>query len=53
MAIVPLAGQVRPGRGKGPARQARRDGFIPGVIYGHGETPVALAVPKREFVLAM
>jgi large subunit ribosomal protein L25 len=53
MAIVPLAGQVRPGRGKGPARQARRDGLIPGVIYGHGETPVALAVPKREFDLAM
>jgi large subunit ribosomal protein L25 len=53
MAIVPLAGQVRPGRGKGPARQARRDGLIPAVIYGHGETPVALAVPKREFDLAM
>jgi large subunit ribosomal protein L25 len=53
MAIVPLAGQVRPGRGKGPARQARRDGLIPGVVYGHGETPVALAVPKREFDLAM
>ncbi len=53
MAIVPLEGRVRPGTGKGPARQARRDGFIPGVIYGHGETPVALSVPKREFELAM
>lgn len=53
MAIVPLQGRVRPARGKGPARQARRDGFIPGVMYGHGETPVALAVQKREFELAM
>lgn len=53
MAIVPLTGRVRPARGKGPARQARRDGFIPGVMYGHGETPVALAVQKREFELAM
>ncbi len=53
MAIVPLEGRVRPGTGKGPARQARRDGLIPGVIYGHGETPVALTVPKREFDLAM
>ena len=53
MAIVPLEGQVRPGRGKGPARQARRAGLIPAVMYGHGETPVALAVPKREFELAM
>jgi large subunit ribosomal protein L25 len=53
MAIVPLEGRVRPGTGKGPARQARRDGFIPGVIYGSGETPVALSVPRREFDIAM
>ena len=53
MAIVPLQGRVRPARGKGPARQARRDGEIPGVMYGHGEEPVALAVPRREFELAM
>ena len=53
MAIVPLEGRVRPARGKGPARQARRDGEIPGVMYGHGEEPVALAVQRREFELAM
>lgn len=53
MAIVPLEGRIRPGTGKGPARQARRDGLIPGVMYGHGETPVSLVVPKREFELAM
>ena len=53
MAIVPLAGRVRPGTGKGPARSARRAGEIPGVIYGAGETPTALAVPKKEFELAL
>ena len=53
MAIVPLVGRVRPGTGKGPARQARRDGLIPGVLYGHGETPTAVSVPKREFELAL
>jgi large subunit ribosomal protein L25 len=53
MAIVPLAGRVRPGTGKGPARQARRAGEIPGVIYGAGETPTALAVPKKDFELAL
>jgi large subunit ribosomal protein L25 len=53
MAIVPLEGRVRPGTGKGPARQARRAGLIPGVVYGHGETPVAVTVPKREFEVAM
>src|SRR5690242_11021181 len=53
MAIVPLEGRVRPGTGKGPARSARRAGEIPGVIYGAGETPQALAVPKKEFELAL
>ncbi len=53
MAIVPLEGRVRPGTGKGPARQARRLGFIPGVMYGHGETPVALNIPRSDFDLAM
>jgi large subunit ribosomal protein L25 len=53
MAIVPLAGRVRAGVGKGPARQARLAGEIPGVIYGAGEIPTALAVPKKEFELAL
>src|SRR5689334_25006585 len=53
MAIVPLAGRVRPGTGKGPARQARRDGKIPGVLYGSGETPTAVSIPKKEFELAL
>ena len=53
MAIVPLEGRVRPGTGKGPARSARRAGLIPGVIYGAGEKPTALAVPKKEFELAV
>ena len=53
MAIVPLEGRVRPDTGKGPARKARRDGFIPGVVYGHGESPVAVNVPRREFEVAM
>jgi len=53
MAIVPLVGRVRPGTVKGPARQARRDGLIPGVLYGSGETPTAVSVPKKEFELAL
>jgi len=53
MAIVPLVGQVRPGTGKGPARQARFAGLIPGVLYGKGETPTAVNIPKREFELAL
>jgi large subunit ribosomal protein L25 len=53
MAIVPIQGRVRPATGKGPARQARRDGLIPGVMYGAGETPQALTVPRRDFELAL
>jgi large subunit ribosomal protein L25 len=53
MAIVPLTGRVRPGTGKGPARQARRDGLIPGVMYGHGDTPVSLTIDRKEFELAV
>ena len=47
-----MAGQVpdfeateRTNTGKGAARQARRDGLVPGVVYGGGEDPVAINVP--------
>ncbi len=35
---------VREGVGKGAARSARREGLVPGVIYGGGEEPVAINV---------
>ena len=47
-----MAGQVpdfeateRTNTGKGAARQARRDGLVPGVVYGGGEDPIAINVP--------
>ena len=36
---------ARAGTGKGAARQARRDGLVPGVVYGGGEDPQAISVP--------
>lgn len=36
---------VRTDTGKGAARQARRDGMVPGVVYGGGEDPIAINVP--------
>lgn len=39
--------------GKGPARQMRRDGLIPGVVYGMGKPPVKLAVSRDEFAQAL
>ncbi|MBL9048138.1 MAG: 50S ribosomal protein L25, partial [Tabrizicola sp.] len=39
--IKDLLAEVRTGTGKGAARQARRDGYVPGIIYGDGSEPVA------------
>ena len=35
----------RAGTGKGAARQARRDGLVPGVVYGGGKEPQAITIP--------
>ena len=40
--IADLNAAVRTGTGKGAARQARREGFVPGIVYGNGEEPVAI-----------
>ena len=43
-----ISARSREGRGKGAARQARREGRIPGVLYGHGEDSVPLSVDANE-----
>lgn len=48
MKQIPLAASRRETTGKGPARQMRRDGVVPAVIYGAGNDPVKLAVETRE-----
>ena len=53
MSVIQLKGSRRERVGKGGARKARAAGQIPGVLYGHGETPVAVAVEKGEFELAL
>ena len=53
MSVIQLKGTRREGVGKGFARKARSAGQIPGVVYGHGETPVAVAVDAREFEIAL
>jgi len=42
-----LAATVRSGTGKGAARSVRREGRIPGVIYGGGEPPQPIALEYR------
>ncbi|WP_281984755.1 50S ribosomal protein L25/general stress protein Ctc [Thalassorhabdomicrobium marinisediminis] len=41
---------LRTDTGKGAARQARRDGLVPGVVYGGGEDPIAINVPFNVLI---
>ncbi|HST26503.1 MAG TPA: 50S ribosomal protein L25 [Gaiellaceae bacterium] len=45
---VKLEVQERETVGSTAATRLRREGFIPGVLYGRGKTPHAIAVPERE-----
>ena len=53
MAVISLKGARRSDLGKGGARKARAAGRIPGVVYGHGETPEPVSISARDFELAM
>ncbi|MEO0465358.1 MAG: 50S ribosomal protein L25/general stress protein Ctc [Pseudomonadota bacterium] len=44
---------VRPRTGKGGAREARREGFVPGVLYGGDEAPVAINLKRNEVIKAI
>ena len=40
-----LNATARLGTGKGAARQARRDGLVPGIVYGGGSDPLPINIP--------
>ncbi|MBR9652628.1 50S ribosomal protein L25/general stress protein Ctc [Thalassovita aquimarina] len=46
--IPDLHAEVRTGTGKGAARQARREGKVPGVVFGGDADPVAINLPFNE-----
>ena len=49
MADIPsIDATLREGTGKGAARAARREGLVPGVIYGGGEDPIAINMKFNE-----
>jgi large subunit ribosomal protein L25 len=43
--IPDLVATERTGTGKGAARQARRDGFVPGIVYGGEADPLPINIP--------
>ena len=44
---------ARAGTGKGAARQARREGYVPGVIYGGGEDPQTISIKHNVLLKAL
>lgn len=43
--IPNLEAVARTGTGKGAARQARREGYVPGIVYGDGKDPQPINIP--------
>lgn len=48
-----LTANVRTRTGKGASRQARREGKVPAVLYGHGTDPQHLELNARDFAAVL
>ncbi|MFW6412706.1 MAG: 50S ribosomal protein L25/general stress protein Ctc [Oceanicaulis sp.] len=53
MSDIVLNVEVRERTGKGGARQARRDGLVPGTLYGGGQDPVSISLKNNELIKAI
>ncbi len=53
MEIALVQGQKRSPGGRHANERLRRGGFIPAVIYGHGETPETVAVSRHDLDIAL
>jgi len=49
MDLQTLNATARNDQGRGASRRARREGRVPGVLYGHGTEPASLLIELREF----
>lgn len=49
MAVVTVTAQKRTELGKGPTSRLRRQGFIPGIIYGQKTSGIPVAIGEGEF----
>jgi large subunit ribosomal protein L25 len=53
MAEIVLNVEVRENTGTGGARVTRREGLVPGILYGGDKDPVAISVKMNEFKKAL
>lgn len=51
--VVSFAVESRERAGKGAARAVRRQGLVPGVIYGNKQAPVLIQMDPRQLVAAL
>ena len=51
--LVTLQAEMRSGSGKGAARQLRREGLVPAVVYGHHRTTSSLSVKADELKMLL
>jgi large subunit ribosomal protein L25 len=47
--VITIEAQRRDRAGKGAARQTRREGLVPGVVYGNKEQPLLVAMEFHKF----
>ncbi|MEZ5675542.1 LSU ribosomal protein L25P [Thalassovita litoralis] len=52
-AIPDLHAEVRTGTGKGAARQARRDGKVPGIVFGGDAEPLPINLPFNALLKSL
>ena len=50
--IPDLVAEARTGTGKGAARQARRESYVPGIVYGGGADPLPIKL-KYNYLLKL
>ena len=50
---IELEATARPAVGKGAARQARREGNVPGIVYGGNEEPTAINIRHNVLLKAL
>ncbi len=48
--IPDLNASVRTGTGKGAARQSRRDGNVPGIVFGGDTDPLPINIPFNKLL---
>ncbi|MBZ0123899.1 MAG: 50S ribosomal protein L25, partial [Roseovarius sp.] len=48
--IPDLHARERTGTGKGAARAARRDGMVPGIVFGGDKAPLPISIPFNELL---